>query len=295
MRYTQDEVESEIATAAVIIATGGFAGNPGLLRKYCPSYSDDLVLSGLPLTGDGLLLAEKAGAALADFATVLKEGPRLAPRQWPLGHLERDPSTLWVNKCGKRFIDETAGYHVFESVNAMLAQPDGVSFALFDAHIKDIFKKTMPEIDAMIEGEMEKQRVYRAASWEDTAGWIGCSPAVLLETVARYNSLCARGYDEDMGKNRRYLLPLIFPPYYAIKGIPVILDTIGGVIINENMEVLNPARQVIPGLYAAGVVTSGWQSEVYCSELSASAFGFAINSGRIAGENAARFIHGERI
>ena len=39
------------------------------------------------------------------------------------------------------------------------------------------------------------------------------------------------------------------------------------------------------GLYAAGVVTSGWQSNIYCGALSAGAFGYAVNSGRIAGEN----------
>jgi fumarate reductase flavoprotein subunit len=67
----------------------------------------------------------------------------------------------------------------------------------------------------------------------------------------------------------------------------VLLDTIGGIRINERMEVLDNQGITIPGLYAAGVTTSGWESETYCSELSASAFGFAINSGRIAGENAA--------
>jgi fumarate reductase flavoprotein subunit len=112
---------------------------------------------------------------------------------------------------------------------------------------------------------------------------------VLKTTVARYNELCSRGYDEDFAKERRYLMPLNTPPYYAIKGVATILDTIGGIRINERMEVLDERNRVVPGLYAAGVVTSGWESEIYCSELSASAFGFAINSGRIAGENALRF------
>jgi len=82
------------------------------------------------------------------------------------------------------------------------------------------------------------------------------------------------------------------PPYYGIRGLAVMLDTIGSVKINERMEVLDKNQSPIHGLYAAGVVTSGWESEIYCSTLSASAFGFAINSGRIAGENAARFISG---
>ena len=56
------------------------------------------------------------------------------------------------------------------------------------------------------------------------------------------------------------------------------------------MEVLNHQDKPVPGLYAAGVATSGWEAETYCSDLNGSAFGFAINSGRIAGETAAASI-----
>jgi fumarate reductase flavoprotein subunit len=77
------------------------------------------------------------------------------------------------------------------------------------------------------------------------------------------------------------------PPYYAIRCEAHILDTLGGIRINERMEVLDRQDVPIRGLYAAGSATSGWQAEAYCSDLSGSAFGYAINSGRIAGENAA--------
>jgi hypothetical protein len=51
------------------------------------------------------------------------------------------------------------------------------------------------------------------------------------------------------------------------------------------LEAFNKQIEPIPGLYAAGVVTSRWQSNIYCGALSAGAFGYAVNSGRIAGEN----------
>jgi len=126
-------------------------------------------------------------------------------------------------------------------------------------------------------------------SWDEIAEWIGAAPEVLKDTIAHYNAFCNQGYDENFAKERRYLLPLHSAPYYAIRGLSVLLDTIGGIKINERMEVLDNQNDPIPGLYAAGVITSGWESEIYCSALSASAFGFAINSGRIAGENAIYF------
>ena len=278
--------ETEITTSCVIIATGGFAGNYELLKKYCPSYYDGMPTSGLPLTGDGLFIAAEAGATIEDFATMIKEGPRFDLHTWPLMTFERDPSTIWVNKKGKRFIDEAAGYHVFESVNAMLRQPDKISYALLDTTIRRKFEEKMPGLEKALQAEAERDRVKISDSWDEIAGWIGADPEVLKDTVAQYNSFCKQGYDESFAKERRYLLPLYSAPYYAIRGLAVLLDTIGGIKINERMEVLDNQNDPIPGLYAAGVITSGWESDTYCSYLSASAFGFAINSGRIAGENA---------
>jgi fumarate reductase flavoprotein subunit len=199
---------------------------------------------------------------------------------------ERDPSTVWINKKGKRFIDEAAGYHVFESVNAMLMQPGKVSYALFDVNIRKKFDAKMPGLEKQLKVEADKDRVKISDSWDKIAEWVGAEPEDLRKTIEQYNTYCNQGYDESFAKERRYLLPLIKPPYYAIRGLAVLLDTIGGIKINERMEVLDTQSNPIPGLYAAGVVTSGWESETYCSILSASAFGFAINSGRIAGENA---------
>lgn len=79
-------------------------------------------------------------------------------------------------------------------------------------------------------------------------------------------------------------------PYYAIKCHADFMNTIGGIKINERMEVLGKEDNPIAGLYGAGVDVGGWQSDTYCAVLSGSAFGFAVNSGRIAGENAAGFV-----
>ena len=56
------------------------------------------------------------------------------------------------------------------------------------------------------------------------------------------------------------------------------------------MEVLGTADNTIPGLYAAGSTTGCWESESYCYHLTGHLVGFALNSGRIAGENAAAYL-----
>jgi len=145
----------------------------------------------------------------------------------------------------------------------------------------------MSGLERVLQKGAEKGGVKISDYWDEIADWIGSDPGVLKDTITQYNSFCNKGYDELFTKDRRYLLSLNSPPYYAIKGLSVILDTIGGIKINEHMEVLDSRNNPIPGLYAAGVTTSGWESEIYCSDLSGSAFGYAISSGRIAGENAA--------
>jgi fumarate reductase flavoprotein subunit len=306
----KDGEEIDIKTGRVIIATGGFSGNRKLRQRYFPLSYEGLSLSGLPLTGDGITMAAGAGGAVADFATAIKEGPRYDLYTWPLMATERDPVTVWVNKRGERFTDEATGYHVFESVNAMLQQPGQTSYTLLDEGIRrDLEKKGLmlsrpgregtgagrrPGLKSALQREAAKGGVKIAGSWEEIAGWIGGDPEALKKTIAEYNQGCDRGYDEVFGKERRYLRPLCEAPYYAIRGLAALLDTIGGIRINERMEVLDTQGDPIAGLYAAGVTTSGWESEIYCSELSASAFGFAINSGRIAGENAAGAITGRK-
>jgi fumarate reductase flavoprotein subunit len=60
------------------------------------------------------------------------------------------------------------------------------------------------------------------------------------------------------------------------------------------MEVLDNNGDSIPGLYAAGNDAGGWESDTYCYVLSGTALAFAINSARIAGENAAGYIQIKR-
>jgi fumarate reductase flavoprotein subunit len=187
-------------------------------------------------------------------------------------------------------VDETIGDYPFESVNAILLQPEKVCYALLDDVIRKQYEDTRSNLDTAIQKEVKKDNMKISDSWDDISEWIGADPNVIKQTVEEYNSFCDQGYDVDFAKDRRYLKPLRTAPLYAIRTIPVFLDTLGGIKINDHMEVMDIQGEPIPGLYAAGVTASGWMGDTYCGELSGSAFSFAINSGRIAGEGVARYI-----
>lgn len=97
--------EVEYRTKAIIIATGGYGGNREMLAKYCPNYTNPLPASGIEIshTGDGLQMAFEAGANNEGLGNLLMCGPCFIGG-FGAFHLAIEPTTIWVNKEGKRFI-----------------------------------------------------------------------------------------------------------------------------------------------------------------------------------------------
>ncbi len=118
-------------------------------------------------------------------------------------------------------------------------------------------------------------------------------PRVLKATVDRYNTFCAQGYDEEFAKDREYLIPLYGPRFYAAKARTCFLGTMGGVKINDRTEAVDEYGSPIAGLYVAGLDAGGLHAESYSMrDTSGITSAFAVNSGRVAGENAARYLKG---
>ena len=317
--------EITVMAKSVIITTGGYGNNKEMLKKYCPYYQDTMTYDGVPSnTGDGVAMATEAGAATAGLGTLVLHGPFLArkvdkgmkvdatghdgtPIAVRLSELAWEPYAIWVNKNGRRFIDEAYNLAFFAFGNALALQPDGLSYTLFDSGIRQIMEEQglvmqlaphwLP-FEAFtplpgLERELRKQAgdvLKISDSWDEIANWIGAKPTVLKATIDEYNAACEHGHDTLFAKDRKYLLPLRSAPYYAVKTHGSICDAIGGVKINENMEVLDTEDNPIPGLYAAGITAGGWESENYNYRLTGHLVGFALNSGRIAGENAVTYL-----
>ena len=116
---------------------------------------------------------------------------------------------------------------------------------------------------------------------------------MLKTTVREYNRCCEKGHDDLFAKNPRYLQPVKKPKFYAFKIIPIAYGTVGGIKINEKAEVINAADEAIPGLYAAGDCANGAISYNFwlAFTLRGNPSSFALNTGRIAAENALKLIN----
>jgi len=294
--------EMEIQTKSVILTTGGFTGNNELLKKYFTNYWDDgYGTDAIPLDGDGIQLAASAGAAAEEYCTLIRENGYCFDKSGKMpNRIHMEEGAVWVNKNGLRYIDETI--HDNPGTNALLSQPGKIAFALFDdeliqaaserpnpmvnIHASD---KKEPSLKETLQAEAREGKWCAIAeSWKDIAAWIGADPAVLEASINEYNSFCDQGRDALFAKDKKVLTALRTSPYYAVKFRPLMIDTAGPVKVNELMEVLDSEGKPIPGFYAAGVITGGWQGSDY--RIFGSALGYSLNSGRIAGENTATYL-----
>jgi fumarate reductase flavoprotein subunit len=305
VRAEKVEKRFEVPARCVIIATGGYAGNKDMMRKYCPDYSEDLVQFGMPINhGDGFRIATELGAAVEGLGMIQLIGPRTKGSAY-VAAIVVEPNTVWLNKKGERFVDESLSFSWPEAGNALARQPDKFCYTLFDDEIRRIFMEEgiqrgwmayhtgtrMTRLKEELEANRKDSDIKIADSIDEIAAWMGLEPDNLKDSIKRYNDACDKGYDAAFAKDPRFLLPIRKAPFYTLKCYQGFHGTVGGIKINHNMEVVDQKDDPIPGLYAAGSDTGGWEGDTYCLLLSGSTFAFAISSGRIAGENAVEFLN----
>jgi fumarate reductase flavoprotein subunit len=189
--------------------------------------------------------------------------------------------------------------------NALAEQPDQMMYSIFDENSKKFVKEKgidfgmgvyvptgtkLVNVDKDIKRGMDNGQVFVADSVRELAEKINVAPKALEATVNEYNKLCDKGQDDLFGKPSKYLYPVRAARFYAIRGYASATGTIGGVKINHKAEALDKDYKVIPGLYVAGNDAGGFYGDSYEATSSGGTMGFAINTGRIAGENALDFI-----
>ena len=259
------------ARRAVLLCAGGFVMNREMVRRHAPL----LLRSQFPLgtvdDGSGILLGESVGGATVNMS----EGFVTIP-WYPPGSLVQG---IFVNSRGQRFINEDC-YH--GRVSHYILRQGGERIWLLE------------DQDSYAVGDMQqlaKMEIGAAAdSWEDIEAELQLPAGTLSETVRVYNRHAAQGSDPMFHKARKWLKPLERPPFVAldcrIDHCFYASFTLGGLDTLPSGEVLDPQREIIGGLFAAGRTACGlprW-GEGYSSGLSLADASFF---GREAGRRAA--------
>lgn len=272
----------------VILGSGGFEHNEQMRVKYQRApITTEWTVGAKANTGDGILAAEKLGAAL-DVMEDAWWGPTvpLVDAPWFALSERNSPGSIIVNMAGKRFMNESMPYveachHMY---GGQFGQGPGPgenipAWLVFDQQYRDryIFAGLQPG-QRIPKKWMESGVIVKADTLEELAAKTGLPADAFKATVDRFNGFARAGVDEDFHRgesayDRYYGDPTNKPnpnlgaishgPFYAAKMVPGDLGTKGGVVTDVVGRALRDDGSVIEGLYAAGNVSAPVMGHTY--------------------------------
>lgn len=237
------------------------------MAEYHPYLKQVVYTGNTGNTGDGLRMAMDVGAKTVFHDSGIDLGVNSATYY---GYGEEFKGLL-VLPSGERFMDESL-FH-FERTRILMDEDENTVWAITD------------QSNERVEQAVEMGTAFRADSLEALAEAAGLDAANLQQTVDAYNSAAHAGTDEEYGKNAEFLAAVEGPEYYALRYDMSTSGTIGGLLVNPKMQVLNENDEPIEGLYAAGEISNGqFMYKEYPG--SGTSIMICIYQGRIAGTEA---------
>ena len=286
------------AAKGVLLACGGYAGNPYMMQQLDPlGTSVTTACSYSPADkGYGIRAAVWAGANLdKEAAPMLFDRGIVAPgvdagyvdsesafggKAFPGEIRQFNPGTqpfLKVNRNGERFANESCPYN--DIVYAAAHQPGRVYAQISDANMLEDAKRfhtigcsagtrknTMEGLEKTFASAEEKGCFFRADTIEELADkmvFTGDAKDTFLATVERYNELYDKQNDEDFGKPAYRLSAIRTAPFYGYWLGASLLTTEQGIAINEKGQALDTNNQPMAGLYITGDMSGSFFANNY--------------------------------
>lgn len=294
-----------LGARAVVVGTGGFAGNPEMLAKYTgyPTARTMVCIGSPGNTGDGLSMMFGVGAkAFHSIGTSLiiplMHGKTVMSHTTCAGV----QPYLWLDPTGRRFTNEIVGLNSGEAGDMLAGLQDGYAWTILDSAQIDhlvadgcevglgefiITGTPLINLPNELASDVEAgEHAFRGDTLDELARAMGVPPDVLAVEVAEYNTFCHAGSDSRFYKPK-YLFPVEKAPFYAIRMEPAALITMGGIKINDDMQVVGEDEQPIPGLYSVGCDAGGLFGESYALTVPGAGCGFALTSGWLAADHVA--------
>ena len=270
-----------INAGSVILATGGFAANLGMVSRYDNFWGPENIAMVTGTTnvsaaqGDGILMAQEVGADVYQMGI-----PQLMQLGFAhngvlaTGHANY---SFYVNREGHRFINETAA----RDTVCFAAFAEGGTFFEIRSNINEVWNQLALVGDGT-------SRIYSDDTIEGLAVQVGIDPEVLRATFDRFVEFAREGRDEDFGRTTFFRrdgeLPIETGPWHIRVLRPSTHYTNGGLLTTADTRVINTNGDVIPNLFAAGEIIGGIHGG---NRLGGNAIAEVFVFGRIAGEVAA--------
>ena len=282
---------------SIVLAAGGFEANAEMRCRYLGPGWELVKVRGIPYnTGDGIRMALEAGAmphghwSSCHAVAWDLNAPAFGDRNiTELYQKHSYPFGLIVNVNGERFLDEGADFRNYTYVTygrALLTQPQGVAFQVFDDKVKHLLRD---------EYHIPQVTMAQADSIEELARRLDIDPEGLGSTIREYNGAVQTGvpYNPAVKDGRgtvgisppktNWAQTIDTPPYLGYAVTCGISFTFGGVRIDNRGRVLNTSQEPIAGLYAAGEMVGGI---FYHNYPGGSGLSAGMVFGRLAGNSA---------
>ncbi len=283
-----DEPQLIRARRGVILCSGGFEHNEQMRVKYQRApITTEWTVGAKANTGEGILAAEKLGAAL-DLMEDAWWGPTvpLVDAPWFALSERNSPGSIIVNMAGKRFMNESMPYveachHMYGGEFGQGSGPGEniPAWLIFDQQYRDRYIFAGLQAGQRIPRKwLESGVIVTADSLDELARKAGLPADAFRDTVQRFNGFARSGVDEDFHRgesayDRYYGDPTNKPnpnlgeigkgPFYAAKMVPGDLGTKGGVRSDVHGRAVRDDGSVIDGLYAAGNASAPVMGHTY--------------------------------
>jgi len=303
VRYASNGQDTELEARSVVLATGGFEWDSDMCRSYLRGpMSSPASFPGN--RGDGQRMAMRVGAKMSLMGeawwvpTIEIPGDELYghPRSQIVLRERTLPRSIMVNRQGQRFTNEATNYN---ALGGSLHQFDPTSFDWANLPCWIVFDQEHFRRYgfAGFRGDTPPDWIATAEDLDQLASKIGLPSGSLDETVLRWNTTVADGFDADFGRGQSAydswcgdrtldgiaatLGPIDSGPFYAIQVHSGCLGTKGGATTTVTGAVVDDSGDIIPGLFAAGNAQACPTGMVYGG--AGGTLGPAVTFGRLAG------------
>jgi fumarate reductase flavoprotein subunit len=276
-----DGAVETVGCKALILASSGFAGNPELVKKYIPEIVEAVPHTHTANSGAAMIWGEMLGAAAADMTGYQGHGSLALNHGILIQWITVNQGGFQVNNSGRRFSDESRGYSE-QAVN-VLAQPGQFVWHIYDERIHEIMKEFSDYQDAI-----EAGAVRHAANEAELAAVTGLPADVLAETLHAVKAMAEGKAADPFGRPDFTSSPVLQPPYCAVKVTAALFHTQGGLVVDENAQVLRPDGTKFPNLFAGGGAARGVSGPSADGYVAGNGLLTATTLGRLAGTAAAQ-------
>ncbi len=250
-----------INAASTIITTGGFCSNKELLAEYAPGYEVFNTSNQMGTTGDFVKIFEQNGFKMENMGKMSFFSNIIVPYRDLTGGADMN---LLANSEGALLPNKSG----MDRGTMIKEQPNGAAYYITDKTGYDSFYRIRKHVGLGYYAE--------GATLEELAEKLSINAEGLKASVEQYNADAAAGAENAQIAAVPKRALDAEGPYYGVRVEAANHMTKGGVVCNENAQVLNADDTVVPGLYAAGEVT--WQAGGYSE---------SVCFGKVAGAQAA--------